>query len=252
MEKEIFFFPSYDEAAAREDDDENLHKIISDKSKSPLFFNISVYKSRIRFPIECLMLDANSRAEKEGKTAFVHLVGLGLGSWQICEEQARWMVEVCHDVISDNPLPFVSVLNYSWFPINLKCGGSGNGEILKTKNGNNVKIYFNKRNVSERMTEEDNGKLLVACYPWDGNAFPGNEYWRGLLMVSGDPAAASCSMIAELQNPYINKALNSNNIFIAGGNGGFEEDDEHHHDNKHPHQEQLNNSQIEDSSSETN
>jgi len=52
-------------------------------------------------------------------------------------------------------------------------------------------------------------------YPWDGNSFPGNEYWRGLLMVSGDPAAASCSAIAELQNPFINKALNSNNLFVA-------------------------------------
>ena len=47
---------------------------------------------------------------------------------------------------------------------------------------------------------------LVATYAWDGNAFPGNEYFNGALTASGDPAAACCSTITELANPLVNLA----------------------------------------------
>jgi len=216
------YFPSYAEALERDAAaDPHLFKIISERSKSPIYFNIPVYKDRMRFHIETFFLDADHRAETEKTSAYIHIVGLGLGSWQICDQQASWLTDVCFEVITENNLPHVSVLNFSWFPAGLNCGGIEHEGTLST-NGNEVKILFNKRNVADPFEEEDKGKLLVACYPWDGNAFPGNEYWRGLLIVSGDPAAASCSTISELQNPYINRALNSNNLFVAKGKGFVE------------------------------
>lgn len=54
------------------------------------------------------------------------------------------------------------------------------------------------------MSDQRGDMLTVAMYAWDGNSYPGNEYWFGSLSASGDPAAAACSTIPELQNPEIN------------------------------------------------
>ena len=75
-----------------------------------------------------------------------------------------------------------------------------------------VKIIFSKRNPAERLQTD---QLLVLSYAWDGNAFPGNEYWQGSLAASGDPAAACMSTIGELHNPLVNEAF-TRRIHVVG------------------------------------
>merc|ERR1712071_465860 len=67
-----------------------------------------------------------------------------------------------------------------------------------------IRVVFSRRNPGEPVAGDE---LLVAMYAWDGNAFPGNEFWDGHLDNSGDPAAACCSAIAILQNPDLNHHL---------------------------------------------
>jgi hypothetical protein len=196
---EIDHFPTYQEA---QEDKAGASKYLPLQIRGYGFLNIPVYKKRIRMTIEPFLLDANARAQEEKKSAYLHIVGLGLGVWMVNEKQGQMMVEVYADVFRERQLTHISDIDFSYFPADcVEMGGVRNGGSFE-EGPNKVTVHFSRRNPAERLS--DPGKLLVAMYPWDGNSFPGNEYWRVQLTASGDPAAASCSMISELQNPMIN------------------------------------------------
>eukprot|EP01098_Paradermamoeba_levis_P012462 TRINITY_DN545_c0_g1_i1.p1 TRINITY_DN545_c0_g1~~TRINITY_DN545_c0_g1_i1.p1 ORF type:complete len:297 (+),score=53.96 TRINITY_DN545_c0_g1_i1:513-1403(+) len=207
-----FRFPTYQEAS-----EDKSGKFFSLGSKKA-YFNIEVYKRRMRMTIEPFLKDADDRAKTMGAKAYVHIVGLGLGVWQVTDSQVSWQVEVYDEVLNSNTFEHISDLDFSWFeqPFGptLKCGGVGNGGTYE-KNKNNIKIHFSKRDPAAKLVGENEGKLLVASYAWDGNSYPGNEYWMGSLSGSGDPAAACCSTIPELQNPEVNPHLDHKSLFLA-------------------------------------
>jgi hypothetical protein len=162
------------------------------------YFDTVIYKKRMRLVIEPFLVDANQRGIEASKKVYCHAVGLGLGVWQKTPQQAQLMLDVYADILNTTQFPHISDIDFSWFlPKN----------ALAVKQ--DIKIHFSKRNPADKLTGQHKDKLLVAMYAWDGNAYPGNEYWAGALTASGDPAAACCSTIAELQNPLINTRLNS-------------------------------------------
>jgi len=209
--QERHFFLSYDEVDKRYRNNDakitskfHQHTTNTYGGGQVLYINILIYKQRIQYIVEPFLIEANNRGLKEAKKVYIHAVGLGLGVWQISNEQAKWMMEVYAETIQKNKLPWISDVDFSWFPDNSNCGGKIDGEDLDDGQRNKIKIHFSKRDPAEKLEGPNEGKLLVAMYAWDGNSFPGNEYWRGMLHAS-DPAAACCSTMAELQNPYINK-----------------------------------------------
>lgn len=180
-----------------------------------MYLDSAVYKKRLRMVIEPFLVDTNERAQQKNKAAYCHAVGLGLGVWQISPQQAQLMLDVYASIIHARKLHHISDINFSWFPEeNQTCGSAGHLETIST-NGNAIKIHFSKRNPADKLVSGDTGKLLVAMYAWDGNAYPGNEYWAGYLNASGDPAAACCSTIPELQNPLINTNVLSNTLLVS-------------------------------------
>lgn len=125
-------------------------------------------------------------------------------------------VDVAGEVLTSMALPHVATVNFSWFPQGVTMSGLNEDSKIKSISGKEIEVIFSQANPADRLTGSHEGKLLVATYAWDGNSFPGNEYWRGALCASGDPAAACCSTIAELQNVMVNPCLTKDALTFYG------------------------------------
>ena len=183
--------PTYEQA----EQDTSKKYIRCTYQDKPAFFNAPVFKERMRLVLEPFFLHADEHARLANKKAYVVMVGLGLGVWAVlAKEQGILFREVCKEILETQSLPHIADINFSYF--------SNDGSFPQTIK--NIKIHWTQNNPAQRLEGENSGKLLVAMYAWDSNAYPGNEYWYSNLAGSGDPAAACCSTIAELQNPEIN------------------------------------------------
>eukprot|EP00906_Rhabdomonas_costata_P030679 RCo043375 len=201
-------FPSFDEVNGKPANADFL------KTPEGVYLNAKVYKRRLRLSIQPFLYDAHKRAEVSGKKAYCRVVGLGLGVWMLSEQQGSLMLDVYNDILQTCTFLGISDIDFCYFPPDCtKIGGKGDGEVLQTPSENRVTVHFSRNDPADRIG--DPSKLLVAMYAWDSNAYPGNEYWINCLNGSGDPAAACCSTISELQNPAINPNIHPDNVLWA-------------------------------------
>lgn len=160
--------------------------------------NIERYKQRIGITLETFLLEAEARGKEADTPVHAFLVGLGLGVWQIDSKQSIAYVEELISTISRMSLSLVQIVELSW----VMDSYNGTDHLtVPAKSGNDIALLFTR---GDPAMKRQGNRLLVACYAWDGNSFPGNEVWRGSLSASGDPAAVCCSTVGELQNPYVN------------------------------------------------
>eukprot|EP00012_Vannella_robusta_P000758 CAMPEP_0206183010 /NCGR_PEP_ID=MMETSP0166-20121206/392_1 /ASSEMBLY_ACC=CAM_ASM_000260 /TAXON_ID=95228 /ORGANISM="Vannella robusta, Strain DIVA3 518/3/11/1/6" /LENGTH=327 /DNA_ID=CAMNT_0053597801 /DNA_START=701 /DNA_END=1683 /DNA_ORIENTATION=- len=183
-------FPLYEDA---EKDIDNYIRLFNNQ-----LLNKFVYKKRLEMSLKPYLFDAEARAIDAKQKAYVFCVGIGLGVWMVTEKQGDLMMEVYAYLLNTFDFPNICDIDFSWFPPNSK---SIFDQCRTPERNSHIQVHFSRRNPADRL--EDN-KLLVAMYAWDGNAYPGNEYWMGMLAASGDPAAACCSTIPYIQNADLN------------------------------------------------
>lgn len=197
-------FETYEQAVLSEANNKGRY-IRFEHNNFAYFFDTYIYKKRMGMIIEPFLKDAHQRGCQANKKVYVHATGLGLGVWKIIPEQAQLLVDVYADLLHkiDSQIYQISDIDFSYFSKNMSW---------KKSKQNVISVHFSLRNPADKLVDKNQDKLLVAQYAWDANSYPGNEYWNGMLTASGDPAAACCSTIAELQNPKINLHVYAKNL----------------------------------------
>ncbi|XP_034177844.1 ADP-ribosylarginine hydrolase CG3568 isoform X1 [Osmia lignaria lignaria] len=207
--------PVYEETVKRVKSKDNKRYL---SLTSQTIFDIESYMKRILVTVEIILLEANSRAEKQNTTAFLHVVGFGLGVWRVLQDQEIYFLKTFEIAIKkmNKKLRYVSDIMFGYFH-QTKCGDAGNGDYL-----GDIRIHFAIREPHSKLFRAtDVNKLLVVTYAWDGNALPGNEFWSGHLSSSGDPAAACSTQIAELHTARINPRACGASLHVASAEHGI-------------------------------
>lgn len=166
-------------------------------------FDERLYQARMSVTFDILLREASGRAKEAGRKAYVYVVGLGLGVWQYDDAQPQLYIDEFHRTLTTIPrddLNHLRTVEIAWIDASEKMKRT----MTNWGASIGIDILFSRRNPGEKLAPEKEGELLVLSYAWDGNAFPGNEYWAGSLCGSGDPAAACMSTISELHNPVLN------------------------------------------------
>ncbi|XP_066596580.1 uncharacterized protein [Prorops nasuta] len=209
------YHPLYEEVVKRVKSKDNRRYI---SLASQTVFDIENYMKRTLLTVELILLEANTRAEKQNTTAFIHVVGFGLGVWRVIQDQEIYFLKTFEIAVKkmNKKLKYVSDIMFAYFH-EQKCGGAGNGDYL-----GDIKIHFALREPHSKLFRSaDSNKLLVVTYAWDGNSLPGNEFWNGFLASSGDPAAACSTQITELHNSRINSRASGSSLHIASAQHGI-------------------------------
>ncbi len=164
----------------------------------------AVYFAIMKKRYETIFFAAAEKAKASGKKAFLHLVGLGLGVWQKHNDQTNLQAAAAKQVLNEHPewANHILVADFSWVEASNWAGFVGDTKLTKSKRNPWATLTSNELGATPR-----DQVLLVADFAWDGGSFVGNEFWKGMLHHSGDPAAACAGDIAITMNPLVNTEM---------------------------------------------
>ena len=146
---------------SKDDDSKNQYFYTTEKSALERLnpnqqFNFGFYKQRMQISFETFLLEANKRGADGKVEVYCHVVGLGLGVWQLCSGQEKHWFQAFEDAIdnilknknsnNEKRLENISIIDFSWVE---PFGNSTfkDGETLKQTD---IKIKISKNNPFSR------------------------------------------------------------------------------------------------------
>lgn len=183
-------------------------------------FDNLLMKKRYAITFDTLLLEAEARGKAAGRQVYLHVVGIGLGAWRAVQQQDKIFLQTFKERMQELLLclTHISVVHFSNFrPSAAKDIITDDAKIVSANHPNGgIQTFVHDRYPAQKLLPAFENMLIVESYAWDGNALPGNEFWKGALTSSGDPAAACSTLIAELHNPHINTSMvNGVNLHVA-------------------------------------
>jgi hypothetical protein len=186
-------------------------------------------------------MDTLARCEENDLYARCFFAGLGIGVWAFggnntdTTVQTELLLEVIFDILIENQVDRIKELTF-YFNYNILEKVSKKHNIITqtnvkpnlhkfTKKMDNglEKIFYLRCNVENPSGKYEHPEdiypkelTLFESYAWDGNSFPGNEYYFNKLSDSGDPAAICSCDAAYYHNAYANPNIDGKFAAIYG------------------------------------
>lgn len=122
------------------------------------YFDNIVYAKRLALSFDTLLLEANYRARNKNTTAYIHVVGLGLGVWKLSNHQEKIFVKTFGERLTylGPVLNAVSDVHFAYFSQTRDCLGHADGALLPINSHPNagIKIHISRREPFTRLADE--------------------------------------------------------------------------------------------------
>ncbi|CRK95984.1 CLUMA_CG009425, isoform A [Clunio marinus] len=190
--------------------------------------NVKYLKKRLSFSVIPLIEEGVARGIEYKSKVVVSVPPIGAGVWKgtvpeatICNLIVTAVLDYLDSTFDPKKLEYLCAIYLPVVDMKIYSCYSNKNQISSievNRKDSSIQINFKGiadkqltifnqfRYVAQLLPEEFKSCLIVAAYAWDGNSYPGNEYWIDYL-TSFDPQAILCSNLGQFQNPEVNTKL---------------------------------------------
>jgi len=219
-------FPTYDEVEERIKKGSTNYLRIKISNNENGYLDLTLYQKRMQLTFIPMLLMYNKIGDIIQRSLFLRTASIGTGEYlgalkdlntDLIKNLNTIQINIIKNTLVQHQLIAIKHVTFNWFGGHFTNPGTKEtfADHIDLNNEQRITWCYAAVDLAVSLPTSHADYFLAVNYPWDGNAYPGNEYWLGGFALSLDPAAASGSLIGEIQNPDINPAYLNRIVPIA-------------------------------------